>query len=37
MGFLGDFGIFLAGVGILLLGCGLMWYISEWTKLNKPQ
>ena len=27
---LSSLGIFLGGVGILLLGCGLMWFISEW-------
>jgi hypothetical protein len=29
---LADLGIFLAGVGILLLGSGLMWFISVWSK-----
>ena len=29
---LGSFGIFLGGVGVLLLGCGLMWFISVWSK-----
>lgn len=27
-----DLGIFLGGVGVLLLGCGLMWFISLWSK-----
>ena len=29
---LADLGIFLGGLGFLLGGCGLMWFISEWTK-----
>ena len=29
---LADLGIFLAGVGILLTGSGLMWFISVWSK-----
>jgi hypothetical protein len=32
---LSSIGIFFAGLGILLLGCGLMWFISEWTKTKK--
>ena len=28
---LANLGIFLGGVGILLLGCGLMWFISVWS------
>lgn len=32
MGFLADLGIFFAGLGVLLLGSGLMWFISVWTK-----
>jgi hypothetical protein len=31
---LADLGIFLAGVGILLLGSGLMWFISVWSKVK---
>lgn len=29
---LGDFGIFLAGVGILLIGSGLLWFVSVYSK-----
>ena len=29
---LSSLGIFLAGLGVLLLGCGLMWFISIWSK-----
>ena len=29
---LANLGIFLGGLGFLLGGCGLMWFISEWTK-----
>jgi len=29
---LASFGIFLAGVGILLIGSGIMWFISVWSK-----
>jgi len=32
---LSNLGIFLGGIGFLLLGCGLMWFISEWVKKNK--
>jgi len=32
---LSSLGIFLGGIGFLLGGCGLMWYISEWVKKNK--
>jgi hypothetical protein len=32
MGNLFDIGVFFAGLGILLLGCGLMWFISLWSK-----
>ena len=27
-------GIFFGGIGILLLGSGLMWFISIWSKRN---
>ena len=29
---LADLGMFLGGLGFLLGGCGLMWFISEWIK-----
>jgi hypothetical protein len=29
---LADLGMFLGGIGFLLGGCGLMWFISEWIK-----
>lgn len=29
---LGEPGVFLAGLGVLLLGCGLMWFISVYSK-----
>jgi len=32
---LSSIGIFFAGLGIFLLGCGLMWFISEWSKTKK--
>jgi hypothetical protein len=32
MDFFASFGIFLGGVGILLIGCGLMWFFSVWSK-----
>ena len=32
---LSSLGMFLGGLGFLLGGCGLMWFISEWTKKNK--
>jgi hypothetical protein len=28
---LANLGIFLGGVGVLFLGCGLMWFISVWS------
>ena len=31
-------GVFLGGVGILLLGCGLMWFLSMYLeKYKKPK
>jgi len=35
MEFFTSFGIFLAGLGVLLLGCGLMWFISIYSEKNK--
>lgn len=29
---LSSLGIFFAGLGVLLLGSGLMWFISVWSK-----
>ena len=29
---LDSLGIFLIGVGVLLLGCGLLWFVSEYSK-----
>ena len=31
---LANLGVFLGGLGFLLGGCGLMWFISEWVKKN---
>jgi hypothetical protein len=35
MSTLADLGVFLGGIGFLLGGCGLMWFISEWVKKSK--
>ena len=32
---LSGLGIFFGGLGIFLLGCGLMWFISVWSKTKK--
>jgi len=29
---LGSLGVFLGGLGILLLACGLMWFVSIYSK-----
>ena len=29
---LASLGILLGGLGVLLLGCGLMWFVSEYSK-----
>jgi hypothetical protein len=29
---LSQLGIFFSGVGFLMLGCGLMWFVSEYAK-----
>ena len=29
---LADLGIFLAGIGFLLIGSGIMWFVSEYSK-----
>ena len=34
---LANLGIFLAGVGILLLGCGLMWFITVYSENIKSK
>jgi hypothetical protein len=34
---LAEIGIFFIGLGILLLGSGLMWFISEWSKIAKTK
>jgi hypothetical protein len=34
---LAEIGMFFIGLGILLLGCGLMWFISEWSKIAKAK
>ena len=34
---LAGLGTFLGGLGILLLGCGLMWWISLYDKRTKKQ
>ena len=34
---LGEIGIFFAGLGVLLLGCGLMWFISVWSEIAKAK
>ncbi len=28
---LASLGIFFTGIGVLLLGCGLMWFVSEYS------
>ena len=30
-------GYFLGGLGILLLSCGLFWWVSLYEKYNKPK
>lgn len=32
---LSSLGIFLGGIGVLLLGCGLMWWITIYDKIHK--
>ena len=32
---LASLGILLGGLGVLFLGCGLMWFISEYFKTKK--
>ena len=32
MEFLAYLGIFFAGMGVLLLGCGLLWFIAEYSE-----
>jgi hypothetical protein len=34
---LAEIGIFFIGLGILLLGSGLMWFISEWSIIAKAK
>ena len=34
---LSSLGIFLGGLGVLLLGCGLMWFISVWSKQQEKK
>ena len=34
---LGSLGIFLGGLGFLLLSCGLFWWISLYEKYNKSK
>ena len=29
---LASLGILLGGLGLLLIGCGIMWFISVWSK-----
>jgi hypothetical protein len=29
---IGDFGIFMGGIGVFFVGCGLLWWVSEWKK-----
>lgn len=35
MSTLANLGVFLGGVGVLLLGCGLMWFVSVYSEKNK--
>ena len=32
-----NLGMLLGGLGFFLLGCGAMWFISEWLKLKKKE
>ena len=25
-----DFGIFMGGLGVFFIGCGVLWWVSEW-------
>ena len=34
---LGTLGIFFGGLGILLLGCGFMWWCSIYQKINSSK
>ena len=34
---LADLGMFLGGLGFLLLGCGVMWFISLWSKQKEEK
>ncbi len=34
---LASLGVFFAGFGILLLGCGLMWFIAVWSEIAKAK
>ncbi len=35
MAFLGIFGLFLVGVGVLLIGCAAIWWVSIYDKQTK--
>lgn len=34
---LSSLGVFLGGVGFLLIGCGLMWWITLYNKYHKSK
>ena len=34
---LGNLGIFFVGIGVLLLGCGLMWFIAVYSENIKAK
>ena len=34
---LSSLGILLGGLGVLLLGCGLMWFLVMYSEKNKPR
>ncbi len=35
MGALGTIGIFFAGLGVFLIGIGVVWGVSTWSKQKK--
>jgi hypothetical protein len=37
MEFFSSFGIFFGGLGFLLIGCGLCWFVAEYSKRNKSK
>jgi hypothetical protein len=37
MGNLAEFGQFLSGVGLLLLGVGVLWFVTVYSEINKKK